>query len=178
LIDLALGLPDIKFTSMVVEVGAMKQAEMRKYHGKGGRDEAYLKFMRLLLRERMKRWADQGTRKFTLLYDRVKGDQELRGTFTSVLRSDVRKMPGCELVHLSQVNSATSHLMQAVDLLTGATWSAWMKEPESSSTKRAARAAVTRQVEAWAGGPLTHTEFWSDRYYSLWKFEPRSPDSR
>jgi hypothetical protein len=177
LIELALGLPDIKFTSMVVELGAMTRAEMQRYHGKGGRDEAYLKFMRLLLRERMKRWADQGTRKFTLLYDRVKGDQELRGTFTSVLRSDVRKMPGCELAHLSQVNSATSHLMQAADLLTGATWSAWMKEPESSSTKRAARAAVTRQFEMWTGGALTRQDFWSDRYYSLWKFEPRSSDA-
>jgi hypothetical protein len=155
LVRRALALPEIKFSSIVVDASALTQAEMKQFHGKGGRNEAYRKFMRLLLRERMKRWVDGGARNFTLLYDRVKGDQELRSDFTRFLRGDVRRMaqqtPGCELVHLSQVNSATSHLMQATDLLTGATWAAWMNEPEANAKKRAARATLTKHIETWAG---------------------------
>jgi hypothetical protein len=61
--------------------------------------------------------------------------------------------------------------MQATDLLTGATWAAWEKKADTSK-KKAARAAITAQIEAWAGGSLTDTHFERSRYYNLWAWRP------
>jgi hypothetical protein len=65
-----------------------------------------------------------------------------------------------------------------VSLLVDTLWDLRLTRRTLAATKRAARAAVTRQIEAWAGGALTRRDFWSDRYYSLWKLEPRSPGAR
>jgi len=171
-----LALPDLRFTSIVIDTELFGAEGMTTYHGTGGRTEAYLKFMRLLLRERIGRFVDQGHRDFPLLYDRLSVRSELAKDFREIVSSDMKRLAArrrvpCRFVHLSPVNSATLHLMQAADLLTGATWAAWEKKHDAGS-KKAARQAVTDQITDWAGGRLTDTSFYSTRYYNLWGWRP------
>ena len=173
---LSLALPRLKFTSMVIDTRLLTPDEMKRYHPEGGRPEAYLKFMRLLLKERIKRFVSQGHRDFTLLYDKLSVERKLARGFRDVLSQDMENLRAakgteCRFVHLSPVNSATVHLMQATDLLTGATRAAWEKRHDTSG-KKAARQAVTEQIVAWAGGDLTDAGFSSTRYYNLWKWRP------
>jgi hypothetical protein len=145
---------------------------MKKYHSEGGRDEAFVKFVRQLLKHRIK-GVEEGHLDFTVLYDKLAVREELAKRFRGFLSEDMTKLSvrrdvKCRFVHLSPVNSATLHLMQATDLLTGATWSAWEKKQDSGAN-RAARQAITEQIVTWAGGSLTDTSFHSTRHYSLWK---------
>jgi hypothetical protein len=78
----------------------------------------------------------------------------------------------CRFVQLAPVNSAIVHLVQAADLLTGATHFAWENKSDASS-KKTTREALTHQIESWAGGPLTKG-FHSSRHYSLWIWKPRT----
>src|SRR5689334_2200695 len=50
---LGLALPDLRFTSLVVDTQLLGPEEMKRYHDKGGLKEAYLKFMSLLIRKRL-----------------------------------------------------------------------------------------------------------------------------
>jgi hypothetical protein len=88
-----------------------------------------------------------------------------------------QKRKRCEYTHLSQVNSATLPLMQATDLLTGATWAAWEDDPDRNPEREEARRVLQDQIEAWAGGTLTHEGFHRTRYYSLWRWEPKERTS-
>jgi hypothetical protein len=179
-LQLTLGLPKLKFTSLVVDTELFAPAEMKKYHAEGGRHVAYLKFMRMLLKQRIRRYVDQGHRDFSLLYDRLAVSREQAGEFHSILTTDMRKFADakgaeCRFEHLSQVNSAMLHLMQATDLLTGATWSAWEKAG-GGGKKATPRKAIREQIEEWADGLLTDTRFHSTRYYNLWRWEPAETD--
>jgi hypothetical protein len=134
--------------------------------------------MRLLLSFRVSPLVDLGHEKFTLLYDKLAVPGELRDTFRDVLQNDMRNIAGqkgkdCKYVHLSQVNSATLSLMQATDLLTGATWAAWEDAADRNPEREEARRALQEQIEAWAGGKLTHEDFHRTRYYSLWRWKPK-----
>jgi hypothetical protein len=171
-----LALPGLRFTSIVVDTDLFRKDDMQTYHAAGGRSEAYLKFMRLLLKHRIRGLVDDGHRDFTVLYDKLAVRRDLVTAFRSYLQDDmtnlsVRRDTSCRFVHLAPVNSATLHLMQATDLLTGATWSAWDKT-EDTGTNADARQAITDQIVAWAGGSLTNTTFNKTRYYSLWKWRP------
>jgi hypothetical protein len=150
---------------------------MAEYHGTGGRQEAYLKFMRLLLKYRIDGFVEEGHRAFTLLYDRLSSVRsELAGEFREVLVRDmqnvaIRRGVDCTFAHLSPVNSATLHLVQATDLLTGATRSAWEKDPTPGG-KQESREALIAQIVEWAGFSLTNTRLARKRYYNLWKWRP------
>jgi hypothetical protein len=174
---LTLGLPDLRFTSIVVDTDLFTPADMKKYHEDGGRREAYLKFMRLLLQKRIAGFVRGGHRDFTLLYDRLSAvPQPLARDFRRILADDMKRIAvgagvKCQFVHLSPVNSAGVHLVQAADLLTGATRAAWQNEP-ATEAKQAARDAVSSVITGWAGADLTHMGFSPSRYYNLWKWRP------
>jgi hypothetical protein len=174
LLAVTLALPDLRYTSMVVDTKLFTEEDLKKYHG-GSKHLAYLKNMRDLIRWRIDRWAAQGHKQYTLLYDKQAVKGKLAADFRDVVSYDMRnlasRIPGCSFKHLSPVNSATLHLLQATDLLTGATRHAWEKDT-ASEKKEAARRAMTEQVEAWAGNKLTYEYFKSDRYYSLWRWKP------
>jgi hypothetical protein len=125
---------------MVVDTDLFTREDLKKYHG-GSKNLAYLKCMRELIRWRTRRWAEQGHRNFTLLYDKQAVRKKLSGDFREIVSYDMLNLakgfPGCRYVHLSPVNSATLHLLQATDLLCGATWHAW--EKERASDKKAAK---------------------------------------
>jgi uncharacterized protein DUF3800 len=176
-LGLTLALPDLRYTSMVVDTKLFTKKDLAKYHG-GSKNLAYLKCMRDLIRWRIRHWAAQGHREFTLLYDKQAVKGKLATDFHDVVSSDMRnlatRVPGSSYKHLSPVNSATLHLLQATDLITGATRNAWEKDA-ASEKKEAARQATREQIEDWAGGKLTYEYFKSDRYYSLWRWKPREP---
>jgi hypothetical protein len=136
--------------------------------------------MRDLIRWRIRRWAGQGHKEYTLLYDKQAVKGKLATDFHDVVNYDMlnlaTRVAGCGYKHLSPVNSATIHLLQATDLMTGATRHAW-EQDAASEKKEAARCAITEQIETWAGDKLTYEYFKSDRYYSLWRWKPRGKGS-
>jgi hypothetical protein len=60
-LNVTLGLPDLRFTSIVIDTKLLTPAEMRMYHDTGGKKEAYVKFTRMLLRQRIGEFVDAGT---------------------------------------------------------------------------------------------------------------------
>jgi hypothetical protein len=168
-LDLALCLPDLHFTSMVVDTDEFTPDAMKQHHETGGKTEAYLKYMRLLISKRLPVMADKGHSEFTLLWDKQPGKAALKSTFREVLINDMANVPGggCTWRHLSQANSAISHLLQLADMLTGATRYAW--EPGKTSAQSDARDALRDQIEVWAGGSLRRTSLRTDNYYNLWR---------
>ena len=54
-LKLTLDQPRLKFATIVIDTRLFTQADMKKYHTDGGEQLAYLKFMRHLLRERIRR---------------------------------------------------------------------------------------------------------------------------
>lgn len=175
-LKLTLAQPRLKFATIVIDTRLFTQAGMEKYHADGGEQLAYLKFMRQLLRERIRRFAKRDDPGFVILYDKLSVAKKHASTFREVLMADMSNLSlekGFELRfdHLSQANSAILHLLQAADLLTGATRWAW--EGAAGSGKKAeARAKVRSQIEEWAGGDLTHESFPPGRYYSAWRWSP------
>lgn len=175
-LQLTLKLPKVRFASIVVDTNLFNPEEMKRFHGDGGRQVAYLKFMRMLLKERIRRLVEDGHRDYVLLYDKLSVSRPDASNFRSILKGDIERIAvaqgvSCKFDRLSQMNSAGLHLMQAADLLTGATWSAWEKA-DGSGKKAEARKALRGLIETWAGGVLTNTTFNSRRYYSLWLWEP------
>jgi hypothetical protein len=168
---------DLRYASMVIDSDLIGPEEIAKYHSAGGRDEAFLKFMRLLLSHRLKHLVPLDHTRFTLLYDKLSVRRELQGTLRDVLRSDMSNISAaqrkrCTYEHLSQADSKTLNLMQVTDLMTGATWSAWEGDDSGSAEKRAARGALRERIEQWAGGRLTRESFRGSRFYSLWRWKP------
>ena len=155
----------------------MGKEEIAEYH-RGGKDEAYLKFMRLLLSHRIKYLVPLGHSEFTLLYDKLSVKRELQGTLRDVLRSDISNISWankaiCSYQHLSQADSKTLNLMQVADLMIGATWNAWEGDGDDCAPRKAeARQAVRERIECWADGELTNETFRGERYYSLWRWKP------
>lgn len=175
LLSAAFGFDKLRFTSMVVEKRLLTRSEVKKYHQKGGSDEAYLKFMRLLLAKRIERLAEAGHDRFTILYDNLSASRDLQSTLQDVLRRDIDNISGrigqrCRFDHLAPVDSKTLHLVQVADLITGATRYAW--EGSGGGGNEPARAALREQIEEWAGGSLTHEGFRSTRFYNLWRWRP------
>lgn len=174
-LSLALDLPEIRFTGLVVDTKLLSAREMKQYHAKGGKEEAYLKFMRLLVKERSAVMAREGHADFTLLYDKLSVGTDRRKTFRDVLQNDMRGLArtrrnGCKYVHLSQANSAVTHLMQAVDLLTGATYAAWEKTLEGGQGE--ARRQLCEQVEGWSNARLTNENLGWDHRLNIWRWRP------
>jgi hypothetical protein len=175
-LKLTLELPRLKFTTIVVDTKLFTSADMKKYHADGGEQLAYLKFMRQLLRERIRRFAKKDDPGYVILYDTLSVAKKHASTFRDILKTDMSNLSlekGFELRfdHLSQANSAILHLLQAADLMTGATRWAW-EGARSSGKKAEARAEVRGQIEEWAGGDLTNENFPPGRYYSAWRWEP------
>jgi hypothetical protein len=149
---------------------------MKEYHADGGEQLAYLKFMRYLLRERIRRFAKKDDPNYVILYDKLAVAKKHAATLRDVLKVDMSNLSlekGFELRfdHLSQANSAILHLLQAADLLTGATRWAW-EGAKGSGKKAEARATLRSQIEDWAGGDLTYEDFAPGRYYSAWRWKP------
>jgi len=150
---------------------------MKKYHGKKGEKLAYLKFMRLLLSHRIDRLVGLGCTEFTVLWDKMAVNQELEREMREILISDLARSARkygveCSFRHLSHIDSRTLHLTQVADLMTGATGYAWDGEGGGNPEKEAARKAIRRQIEDWAGESLTYEHFPPDRYYCLWRWRP------
>lgn len=175
---LSLALQSVRFSTIVVDTKLFTKDDMDKYHGQGGRDLAYLKFMRQLLKGRILRFASKDNPDHVVLYDKLPMDEELVSDFRSYLKYDMgrissRKGFDVRFTHLSQADSKILNLMQAADLLTGATCWAW--EGGTGSGGRAnARRAIRKQIEEWAKGDLTNDSFYAGRYYSAWRWEPSS----
>lgn len=180
LLDLALDKDrfDLRFASIVIDNDLLGKEEIAEYHSEGGKDEAYLKFMRLLLSHRVKHLVPLGHTEFTLLYDKLSVRRELQGTLRDVLRSDLSNISWAQRTdrsydHLSQADSKTPNLMQVTDLMTGATWGAWEGDTNNGNAeKAAARGVLRKRIEGWAEGELTHESFRGSRYYSLWRWKP------
>jgi hypothetical protein len=176
LLQLTLSLPNLKFTGLVVDTSLFTRAAMTKYHAEGGRDAAYLKFVRMLLRNHIERFAARGHREFTVLYDKMSPRRELIREFRSVLESDIQKVADplrdpCRFKQLSSVNSASRPLMQATDLYAGAIGSVW-NGTRDDSKKGEARRALREQLTAWAGCDLKTTSNPLPRH-DLWEWKPR-----
>jgi len=174
----ALSQDGVRFTSMVVETALLTADETRRYHGKEGRTLAYLKFMRLLLRERIDRLIQMGHPEFTVLWDQLSVSKELEAEMRSILKTDLdkssikHKRKDCAFRHLSSIDSRTLHLTQVADLMAGATRYAWEGEEGKNAKTEAARKAIRNQIEDWAGGSLKYEWFPADRYYCLWRWRP------
>lgn len=167
-LDLALRLPDLRFTTMIVDSHELGAEEMKKYHA--DKKEAYLKFMRMLVQKRLPTMVDRGHLDFTMLYDElsVKGDHKRR--FREFMLGDMRNVASgkgvkCRYVHLSQGNSAVAHLLQATDLITGATRATWADELDGPQGE--AKQAICKQVEGWADTTLLDFRRGWNRYYNL-----------
>lgn len=177
LLDLALALPDLRFTSMVIERAQVTREDLENYH-EGERSRLYLKCFRKLLKRRMIRWAEQGHREFTLLWDKQSVNRKLAQDFKKFLNQDMDKLDACTFKHLSPINSASLHFAQVADLLTGATRYAW-EGPEATSATEEARQALRARIEAWTGESLTNENQWSANNYSLWNWDKtKSPAAK
>jgi Protein of unknown function (DUF3800) len=167
-LSVALALPDLQFTSMIVDSHELDPKESKKYHA--DEKEAYLKFMRMLVQKRLPVMVDAGHRDFTMVYDKlsVKGGHKRR--FREFLLGDMERVAlgkgvDCKYLHLSQGNSAAVSLLQAADLLTGATRATWAGE--TGGPQGAAKRDLCSQIETWAGTTLLDFSRGWNRYYNL-----------
>lgn len=180
LLDLTFALPDLRITNMVVDSHELDPEESKKYHA--DRQEAYLKFMRMIIQKRLPTMVGNGHHDFTFVYDRlgVKGDHKKQ--FRKVLRADMEKVArtkgvDCKYAHLSQGNSAVVSLLQAVDLVIGATRAAWAEELDGANSK--AKYAICERIEKWAGVPLLdHGHGWNRHYNLFWMRFDKSRTTR
>lgn len=157
-----IALPGLKFTIRVVEAATVEPEKIREYNGEHGRNLAYLKFMRRTIQYRIgRRGVAIGQRRFTLLFDDVSGKDDIKQRFRDYLRGDLAaaareySAEGCEFAQITKASSKVVALLQAVDLVTGATCSAWTEERVANPDKQAARDAITAMLEGWRGAPLT-----------------------
>jgi hypothetical protein len=176
LLDEALNLPGLKFSALVVDTRRFTRAAMEKFHADGKRDTAYLKFVRMLLRNHLAKYAAAGHREFTVLYDKRSLARPLLRDFRSVLETDLMKIStnvkaDCSFVHLGPVNSASRPLLQATDLLAGAICATWNGAREDSK-KGEARRVLRRDMVEWAGCDLHATSNPRPRF-DLWEWQPR-----
>lgn len=156
------GLPGLRLDVRVVKAAEIDKAKIREYNGSAGRSLAYLKFMRRTIQHRIgPRGVAIGQKDYVLLYDNVSGKDDIKQDFRNYLRSDLaaaaraQSAEGCQFRTITNASSKVVSLLQAVDLLTGATCAAWTGDRANNHAKQSAREVLTRRIEAWRGAPLT-----------------------
>ena len=160
--DALFALSGLTFTVMVKDTSEINEAKIRQYNGAGGRSLAYLKVMRRLIQYRIGPvGVANDHRRYTLLYDDVSGRGTIKADFERFLRTDLQaaaiehNKTNCEFVQITKANSKIVHLLQAFDLLTGATCDAWIGVESGNERKRDARRGAIARVEQWRGRSLT-----------------------
>ncbi len=174
-LDLTLSLPGLAFKCMVVDKD-LYTPEMMKLHHPGGEDEAYVKFVRFVVKAGLRRFIPERHADFTVLYDRMSIDRELVRRFRNYLLRDVKRIGeangvAANFVQLCSVNSASRPLMQAADLFVGAIRSAWTGYSDTSG-KAKAREAVRERLTAWSGYDLKNSDQPLQDKYDLWQWRP------
>jgi hypothetical protein len=174
-LDTTLALPGLAFKCMVVDKDLYTPEMMKLYHP-GGEDEAYVKFVRFVIKAGLRRFIPEGHAHFTVLYDRMNPDRELVRKFRKYLLADVTAIAGrngteASFDHLCSVNSASRPLMQSADLFVGAIRSAWTGYADSSG-KAKAREAIRERLTAWSGYGLKDSAQPHDDKYDLWQWKP------